>query len=212
MSNTPTATTSHHESEETIQWDKHFRWLAPVTAVILLGATAFMWNQGQKNNIRSEVLQAYTQATTADALELVADSFPKQPEAPLARLQAASMYFNQGNFESALTQYELFVEAYPSHPMAFNAQWGVWMSQEGLGELETAMSGFQSVTSEDLLFQQALLGQARIFEKQGQNAKALAIYDLIQADYPESAWSEQARVFGQVVSRKLERSTDESGE
>lgn len=203
MSNQLSAHKPHHDSPEPKpDWEKHLRWLTPVTAVILIAATVFMWTQGRQTNLRSEVLSAYTLANTAQELQTVADAYPDETEAPLARLQAGAMYYNEGDFEAALAQYELFLKAYATHPMHENAQWGKWMSQEALGSLDEAMAGFQSITEDSLVYPQALLGQARIFEKKGQNEEALGLYTRIQEMNPQSSWAEQARVFADQVKLK----------
>jgi len=201
MSNNHTPVPHKESAEPTLNWEKHLRWFAPLTAVILIAATAFMWMQGKSTSIRSEVLQAYAQATTADALVAVADAYPDQPEAPLARLQAAAMQFNEGEFEKALAEYEYFLLVFPSHAMANTAEWGSWMSQEAIGQLDEALAGFKSLTSTDLLYPQGLLGQARIMEKKGQTEDALVIYQTIQDEFSESNWAEQARVFAQRAKR-----------
>lgn len=203
MSNTPTAHQHHSDSPEPqVNWEKHLRWLAPVTAGILIAATLFMWTQGKKTNLRSEVLQAYSLAGSAQELQTVADAYPHESEAPMARLQAGALYYNEGDFEAALGQYDQFLSAYPAHPMHDNALWGKWMSQEALGQLDDAMTGFQSVKESALLYPQALMSQARILEKQGKNDEALALYTRIQEMDPESSWAEQARVFADRVKLK----------
>lgn len=203
MSNTPTAHKPHAETEEPqLNWEKHLRWLAPVTAGILIVATIFMWSQGKKTNLRSEVMQAYSLAGSAEDLQTVADAYPDEPEAPMARLQAGALFYNKGDYSAALAQYDQFLKGYPSHPMYDNALWGKWMSQEALGNLEEALTGFRSVKENALLYPQALMGQARILEKQGNKEGALTLYTQIQEMDPESSWAEQARVFADRVNLK----------
>ncbi|MGA0368695.1 MAG: tetratricopeptide repeat protein [Kiritimatiellia bacterium] len=198
MSNSPKISSAAHETDEpTLNWEKHLRWLAPVTALILLATTGIMWSKGRESSVRVDVMRAYAQAVTAEDLQILADAFPGEPEAPLARLQAASMLYNDGEFERALADYSLFLKQHPGHPMADNAQWGYWMCQEAMGNLDEAMEGFRSVTEDQLLYPQALMGQARILEKQGQPDAALAIYEKLQENDPQSSWAEQARVFSE---------------
>jgi len=200
MSNTSSTADPTNKTEDApLNWEKHLQWLAPVTALILIATTAIMWIKGKETNVRVEVMQAYTLATTAEELQILADAYPDEPEAPLARLQAASMLYNDGEFEKALADYRLFLERHATHPMADNAQWGTWMCQEGLGNLEEALEGFRTVTEEQILYPQSLLGQARILEKQNQPEAALEIYATLQEDFPESSFSEQARIFSQQI-------------
>ncbi|MDF3127627.1 outer membrane protein assembly factor BamD [Kiritimatiellaeota bacterium B1221] len=190
---------SHEQASKEVQldWEKHLRWLAPATAVILLAATLFMWTQGKSDSLRVEVMQAYTLASTAEELQVLAEAYPGEPEAPLALLQAGAMFYNEGEFEKAKAQYELFQTNYSQHILSDNAQWGIWMSEEALDNLDSALEGFRSVEPGEILFPQALLGQARILEKQQQNEAALELYATLQADFPQSSWAEQARVFSE---------------
>lgn len=188
----------HSENEEpTLDWEKHLRWFAPLTAFILIAATVFMWTQSRSTNVRSEALQAFISSSTADQLQTVAEAYPDQPEASLASLQAGGVLYRDGAFEKALSQYERFLANYPSHAMVPHANWGKWMSQESLGELEAALQGYKSLSEEDLFYPQALLGQARIMEKQNRTPEAQDIYGRIQEEFPDSNWAEQAQIFSQ---------------
>ncbi len=188
---------SHEQASKEVQldWEKHLRWLAPATAVILLAATFFMWTQGKSDSLRLEVMQAYTLASSAEELQVLAEAYPDEPEAPLARLQAGALLYNDGEFEQAKAQYELFQQNYATHILSDNAQWGIWMSEEALGNLDAALEGFRSVEAGEILYPQALLGQARILEKKQEGEAALELYATLQEDFPQSNWAEQARVF-----------------
>ncbi|MEX2607094.1 MAG: tetratricopeptide repeat protein [Kiritimatiellia bacterium] len=194
-----------------VDWGKHLRWGAPLLAVFLIALTLFMWKQGNKTTLRTEVLNAYTRADSAEALAAISEVYTDQPEAPLALLQAASLHYNDGDFESAQELYMRFQSLYPSHVLIEHATWGVWMGAEALGDLDAALQGFQSITEEQLLYPQALLGQARIHEKQSNAEKALALYEQIQKDFPDSAWAEQARVFSDHLTMEQRRLSDLPG-
>ncbi|MDA3874492.1 MAG: tetratricopeptide repeat protein [Kiritimatiellae bacterium] len=203
---TPTHTSSAAETDSpVINFEKHLRWFAPLMVVILIAATLFIWKQSRETNLRTEVLNAYSQADSAEALAAISEVYTDQPEAPLALLQAASLHYNDGDIESAQELYTRFQTLYPSHAMIEHATWGIWMSAEALGELDAALQGFQAITEEQVLYPQALLGQARIHEKQSNAEEALAIYDQIQKEFPESAWAEQARVFSDQLSMQQRR-------
>lgn len=202
----PTHSASASSSDSpTVDWEKYLRWSAPIIAIILIVATLFIWKQGRETTLRTEVLNAYTQADSAEALAGISEVYTNQPEAPLALLQAASLYYNDGEFESAHDLYTRFQSLYPSHALIDHATWGAWMSTEALGDLDAALKGFQSITSGQLLYPQALLGQARIHEKQSEAEKALSLYDQIKQDFPDSAWAEQARVFHDQLSVEQRR-------
>jgi len=202
MSNTPAPVHAPSESEEQesiLDLEKHLKWLTPVLAGILVLTAVYLWRQGQGTDLRAEVALAYATASSPEELEAIADVWPAQPEAPLALLQAASLRFNDREFAAAKVLYENFLTAYPTHPMRENAEWGVWMSAEGTGDLDTALTGFVSVTENQLLYPQALLAQARVQEQKDNPEAALALYTQVQESFPETPWSEQARVYTEQV-------------
>jgi len=200
---TPVPHTDHEPEEKSIDLDKLLKIIAPVTLGILVLSFAFLWFQNKDTGLRAEVAQAYSTAQTPESLEAIAEVYPEQPEAPLALLQAGSLQFNDGKFEAAHALYTSFIERYPSHPLLENAEWGIWMSTEQMGELDVAFEGFSSVREEQLLYPQALMGLARIHEKKNELEAALEVYSQIQDEFPETPWAEQARVFAEQV--ELER-------
>jgi len=192
----PTHSSSEPSSDgHKLDLQKQLQWILPLTAVVLVVTMGIQWRRGQEVSRRNEVILAYSEADSAEALSAVAEAFPGEPEAPLARLQAAALLFNEGDYEGAKKHYGLFVSEFRRHPLRSQADWGLWMSEEALGNLEAAMEGFSSVGSESMHYPQALLGRARILEKQGSAQEAVEIYDKLIEAFPDSAWAEQARVF-----------------
>lgn len=208
MSASPSPSSSHSASETpspVVDWEKVIRWGTPLLAAVLIISTLLIWKQGRETNLRAEVLNAYTRANSAEDLAGISEVYTDQPEAPLALLQAASIHYNEGDFASAHDLYMRFQRLYPAHALIEHATWGGWMSNEALEELDEALKGFQSISETELLYPQALLGQARIHEKQSNSEEALALYDRIQKEFPDSAWAEQARVFHDRVSVEQRR-------
>ena len=200
---TPVPHIEHEHEEEQVDLEKYLKWLTPATLGILVISAFFLWQRNQGTGLRTEVAGAYQSANSADQLEAVAQAYPDQPEAPLALLQAASLRFNDQEFEAAQTLFNSFLSLHGDHPLRENAEWGLWMCTETLGDLETALNGFRSVTGEQLLYPQALLARARILEKQEQPREAIVLYTQIQETFPDSPWAEQARVFSQQVELGL---------
>lgn len=201
-----TSTVPHsdsHPADEQPDWEKALKKILPVLTLVLVITAVYLWKQGKDSGLRSEVTQAYTMAQSADDLEAVAQAYPDQPEAPLALLQSAALRFNAREFEAAQTLYSSFLSLFPRHPLRENAEWGLWMCTEQLGDLDSALNGFKSVKEEALLYPQALLAQARIQEKQNNLQAALDLYQTIKETFPETPWFEQARVFGEQVELNM---------
>lgn len=200
---TPVPHTEHEAEDPQVDLDQLLKWVTPAIAVILAVSLVFLWIRNQDTGLRSEVAQAYASAQTPEELQAVAQAYPDQPEAPLALLQSAALQFNERNFEASQQSYQSFLTLFPAHPLRENAEWGLWMNTEQLGDLESALNGFRSVTEDQLLYPQALLAQARIQEKLEHPEKALETYALLQESFPQTPWSEQARVFSEQVELSL---------
>ena len=203
MAAEPSRPNAPEDETPVIKWEHHVRWLAPASVAILLASTAFLWYQSRQSDVRAEVYQAYTAASSAEELENVALAYPDEPEAPRARLQASALRFDEGQYEGARAGYLAFLELHAGHPLADSAQWGLLMSEEALGNLDVALEGYRKFGEDSLLYPQALLARARVLEKQGQLQEAKDLYLKIQEDFPDTVWDAQAREFVKLVGIRL---------
>ena len=203
MANTPSLKESAAKEEHHLDLDQALKVGAPIILGILAVSILFLWQRNEGSGLRTEVSQAYTAARSVEELEAVAKAYPDQPEAPLALLQAAAEHYNSRSFETALASYDSFLSLYADHPLREHAEWGLWMTQEQLGELDTALNGFRSVTDQDLLYPQALLAQARVLEKQSSPTEAIEIYASVQEEFADTPWAQQAKVFSQQAALSI---------
>lgn len=224
MSAQPPANASENKTPENREapaaLEGGLRWLAPVSAAVLLAATGFIWWQSQRQDQRLDVFEAYLDASRpaeelsardhADRLTAVAEAYPNQPEAPMALIQAGALLYNEGDYEGALEQYNRFLDTYPDHPLRDNPAWGALHCREAMGDLDAALEGFQAYSPDDALYPQAQLGIARIHEKQGDWSLAREIYENLLNDMPESPWSNQAEIFLQHVGLRENASSSPS--
>jgi outer membrane protein assembly factor BamD (BamD/ComL family) len=209
----PKSTTS--PNEELPQWDQYLRWLAPISAGILLAATAFMWWQGKNKAEQTTAATAYYEAAfpseelsmteQAEKLKEVASVFPDHASAPFALIQAASLLYNDGDYQGALDVCDEFLATYPTHPQKENPEWVRLHCQEVLGDLDAALAGYKAIATDDLLYPQAQLSIARIHEQKGEWAEAAAVYRKISEEFSGSPWGNQADVFIQYVELKLDK-------
>ncbi|MCC5845291.1 MAG: tetratricopeptide repeat protein [Verrucomicrobia bacterium] len=192
------ASSADHEEglEKLKQWGQ---WALMGIAVVFLGISLFQWNRSRGEGLKQEIFMAYSTAFTPEALAQVVEAYPDAPEAALARIQMGGMYFREGEYEEALAVYDAFLQAHPRHLLASEVRFSRWMTLEALGRLDEAMEGFASVSEENLMYPQALFGQARIHEKQGRADLALPLYRLIEESFEDSAWAFQAEMFRQVA-------------
>ncbi len=198
-------------SEETEEFDLSpiLKWIAPVTFGILLVSAGFFWISSKGEQDRADVFAAFTEASerqegesaTDQALRLteMAKAYLGKPEAAMALLQAGSIFYNEGDYEAALSAYSLLEDEYAVHELASNASWGVLHSQEELGNLDLALKGYQAIGPDELLHPQSLLATARVLEKQEKWSEALTVYGQVKETYPETSWAGQAEAFSQMA-------------
>jgi len=203
---TPSHPTESHSEDVEFDWQRHLRWLAPLSLAILILATVFLWLQSRRADVRIEAARAYSLASLSQSvedLEAVAAAYPDQPEAPLALLQVGALQFNDGDYETAKRTYQSFIDLFRAHPLAENAAWGLLLSEESLGNLDFALEGYLKYDAEDLLYPEALLGRARIHEKQDRWEEAKKVYATIQSELPDTVWAQQAAQFEKIVEVRL---------
>lgn len=176
------------------------QWVLLAVAAAFLGVTGFQWLQSREAGVRQEVYLAYTTAFTPEALSQVVEAYPEAPEAALARIQMGGMYFRDGEYEEALAVYDTFLAEHATHPMRGEVEVARWMTVEAMGELEAALAGFEAVPETAVMAAQAQFGRARVLEKLGRAAEAVAVYAAIEAAYPETAWAFQAERFREAAA------------
>ncbi len=193
----PASSSDHEEGLETLkQWGQ---WALMAIAVVFLGVSLFQWNRSRGEGLKQEIFVAYSTAFTPEALAQVVEAYPDAPEAALARIQMGGMYFRDGDYEKALSVYDTFLQAHPRHPLIGEVRFAQRMTLEALGALDEALQGFAGVTEDQLMYPQALFGQARIHEKQGRADLALSLYRLIEERFEDSVWAFQAERFRQAA-------------
>lgn len=191
-----TSKTPAPETEEGLEKLKQWgQWVLMGIAVAFLAVSLFQWNRSRIEGEAQEIFLAYSTAFTPEALAQVVEAYPDAPEAALARIQMGGMYFRDGEYDEALSVYDAFLKAHPRHPLADEVRFARWMTLEALGKLDQALEGFAGVSEEAVMFPQALFGQARIHEKQGNPALAVTLYTQISEDFEDSVWAFQADIF-----------------
>ena len=188
------------------------QWVLLIVAIAFLGVSLFQWNRSREQGEQQEIYLAYSTAFTPEALAQVVEAYPNSSEAALARIQMGGMHFRDGEYDEALAVYDAFLEKHPRHPLIQEVRFSRWMTLEALGELDEAMSGFASVSEEQLMYPQALFAQARILEKQGRAADAVPLYTLIEESYADSVWAFQAELFRQSAELAARAGSDVIGE
>jgi tetratricopeptide (TPR) repeat protein len=104
-----------------------------------------------------------------------------------ATLVAASLAMREGDFDTAVTEYDAFLgDADDDHPLRFLALEGKGHALEAKGEYEAALEAFTAIAPHpsDFYRHMALYHQGRVLEALDRKDEALAIYQKYFEEFP----------------------------
>ncbi len=213
---TPQSSHHHDELAEVKQLIETYG--KPVITTLLAGMIAVGAFQLYTTHKRSHAEEAARKLATAKSipdLEDVLENYSNTASAPAALLSAAKLYFDNGNYEIALTKYEEFLENNTEDTRCTTAELGRIFcietrgNSQSLQEAAEAFAAFAKKHSKSFLTPQALFGQARCFEQLGKRDEAKAIYEEFIAEHAESNWLPQAEHLLEQISKDVEQGTAE---
>ena len=181
------------------------KYLKPVVIAIVLVCGIFLAINLIRSNRANKV-------TAADALmaegkfQEVLDGYDKTPSAPMALMGLAQKKFDSSQPAEAEKLYGEFVQKYPDHEMAVQAEFNQIACKEAMGALGEAIilyGDFHKNHPKSHLAPVALLGKARSLELLDTYDQAKLVYEDIITFYPESGWSQMAETKLNVVESKL---------
>jgi len=159
---------------------------AGVIAVAAAVAGFFAWRSGQQALEAEDALSSVRifgpgetpPPGTAEALAKVAAEFPKTQAAPKARLRAATVFFEQGNYTAAQEQFQKFLREHGDTAWVPQAVLGIAAcldAENKASEAITKYSDFIAKYPNDPAGDQARLSLARLYEQTKQPAQALDV-------------------------------------
>lgn len=116
------------------------------------------------------------------------ETYPTTSAGHRARVTLAKLYWDHGEKEKALAQYQAAVTGAPTNLDKAKALLAVGLVQESLKKFPDAIATFQSLAllQDTHLKDLALLALARNYELSGDTEKAKATYGQIQKDHPDT--------------------------
>jgi tetratricopeptide (TPR) repeat protein len=156
--------------------------------------------------------QSFTQLSVAGSpaqLNEIVRQFPSSKAAELASFMAARAQYDSGNYAEADQIYTDFLKKYPKHFLAPATALGHIHCQEAVGQVDEALAAFQRFTkdnpSEKALVTVARLGEARCLRQLGKLQDAVAVYETLLLELPESEWQPLIEDLKNTTTRDLER-------
>ncbi len=133
----------------------------------------------------------------------VVNNYGQSDYGVLSRFFLAKCHYLQNDYEKALEQYQAFLDKYSGiDHFKVSALGGVAASQEQLGQHESAANTFIKAANEypeSFYASQYLLRAARNYEIAEQKDKAVALYEQIIDDYPDSQEKNEAIILMQMT-------------
>ena len=172
--------------EDTIEMLK--RLIKPVGVVVVLALVGAVGLGVVRGNKTSAEVAAGMRLQTADsvtALQEVIDNFPETSNATVAQLTQAKQYFQDGQYDEALTAYQAVAATNVGEPFNPPAVLGSLYTLEAKGQIDEALKGFQSFADGNpghYLELEALRGAQRCMIQLGQLAEAKAACEKYIAD------------------------------
>jgi tetratricopeptide (TPR) repeat protein len=182
-----------HEVQEVLGFLKRYGKLigTGVLAAVLtaIGTRVYAHHKATR---MAEAEQMLISAQTPQDLEEVVNKYSSTPTAPVALLDLAKTYFNQGETSQARAQYELFLKKYKKNEMRPIAQMGLAYCTEADGDFRAAaeqFAEFASKNSTSYLHPVAVLSIARCREQAGQITEARIVLEDFLAENDGTPWA-----------------------
>lgn len=157
-------------------WEKDGKQIVICLAAALVAFGAFKGCQAHRESVKIAASDALVSAYTTEEIESAVSKFGDETAGGALKLRLAKSYFDAGNYEAALAQYE---DAAKGEIKGFEAIPVVGKAQclEALGKTDDALAAFDAFAAENpkhYLTLTAQLGGARCLAAKGDKDGALA--------------------------------------
>ena len=155
--------------------------------VLLVGAVGLGVVRGNKTSADVAAGLRLQSADSVTALQEVIDNFPETSNAVVAQLTQAKQYFQDGQYDEALSAYQAVAAAHTGEPFNPPAVLGSLYTQEAKGQLDEALKGFKAFADAHpghYLELEARRGAQRCLIQLGQLVEAKAACEKYIADNP----------------------------
>lgn len=190
---------------------EHGRPVALGLGLVLAVAVAFAGYRSYKHARREKASLMLSSGSKIQDLEALVEQYSSVPAVSVAMLKLAKAYYDAGDYDAAMSQYEEFRDKYPDHVMRPAAALGLLHCREAKGYKREALQGFVAFADrhpDHFLTPQAVFGQGRCLEALGRLEEARAVYEDFIAQQAGSAWVPRAEELLSSVNHRLEEAGD----
>ena len=165
-----------------------------LAAVVVVLASRGCARQKTEQMARAEEL--LFSARSPQQLEEVISQYDSTPAAPVALLNLAKTYFNDGDYFQARAQYDRFLNEYKKHEMRPVAEFGLASCSEADGDFDGAIAQFSAVIEDQgthYLQPLAIIGLSRSMQQAGRLDEARIVLEDFLVENADSQWASQAK-------------------
>lgn len=191
-------TLKEHEVKEVLGFLKRYGQLIGTgvlaAALTVIGSKVYAHHKAARITQAEEMLM---KAQTPQQLEEVVNKYSSTPTAPVALLDLAKTYFNNGATAQARIQYEHFLKKFNSHEMRPVAELGLAYCTEADGDFPDASAQFAAFAekhSTSYLRPLAVLSISRCMEQAGQISEARIVLEDFLAENSNPSWTDAAEI------------------
>jgi predicted negative regulator of RcsB-dependent stress response len=161
--------------------------VAGVLVVLILGWSYYDYysqtKQGEAALALSTAVKQKDNTVRLESLTTVAKEYSGTGAASWSLLEEGNLAFQEGRYDEALSRYQEVNAGLPGgSPLQPLVTYAMALAQENAGQLEQAQASFQKLAMHKGFKSMALAAQGRIYELQGEPAKALKVYRQIAED------------------------------
>ena len=182
--------------------EKGVQWLVTIAVGVLVVVGVLLFRQHGEDQAALASTQLLKEPTQ-DTLEKTVADFGGTPAGVAAKLKLAKFFYDSGQYDKALTEYDDFIKRNASFPFVDVARVGRGFALCGLNRTAEALEVFRSFRDKNpghYLTQQTLFGEATCLTQQGKKDAAKLLLQEVRAANRETAWD--------VAAKRLEGAID----
>jgi predicted negative regulator of RcsB-dependent stress response len=160
-------------------------------AAVLIGVSGAIYYSGAREAANLEAAQAFSAASTVSDFDALIARDPAAELAANALLRKAVLLEDEGKVDDARAALVDLRTNHPGHPLVDQASIALARLAANANKLDEARDFLSEIPSSSDLAALAQLQLGDLAYRQGDLAKAKAIYEPIQANYPINPWAQQ---------------------
>ena len=176
-------------------WEQHKKQIVIYAVVLGVGALAFGIYQVNSFRRAAQAQELFAHASTAGDYRQIIQEYPLSVEAGNAHLLLAAQLRSEKDYEGSIATLRDFIAQQPDHPLVDGGFLSLAADYEAEGKTGQALDEYQKIISrfsDRYSAPVAQMARANLLRSQGNLDEARRAYENVQAQFPESYFSQEA--------------------